>query len=62
MSNIRVVVGLTSPGDPLKGRGPRLIPGVYPEDDIRRWLNCEGRLSEANFEFALSQGWITKES
>ena len=59
VKEVRVNEPLTSPGDRLKGRGPCIIPGVYPEKAIRDWLNCEGRLSEANFEFALEQGWIS---
>jgi len=61
MRMVRVVDPLTSPGDELKGRGPRIVPGVYPEQGIRDWLNCYGRLSEANFEHALKEGWIAWE-
>lgn len=56
--NVRVVEPLTCPADPQKGLGPRIVPGVYAERDIREWLNAGGQLSEANFDYALQNGWI----
>jgi hypothetical protein len=53
---VRVLVPLASPGDPLRGHGPQIIPGpeLIPKEQIMEWLIG----SDANYQFAIEQKWI----